>query len=764
MSLLGKIMVKLGWDNSEFNKGEKDAEKGVNNFGDKIKSMATKAAAAIGVLTVLKKAFSFGKEAYNAAAQAEGVERAFKRLNNPNLLNQLREATQGTVSDLELMQNAIQAKNFKIPLENLASYLKFANQRAKETGQSVDYLVQSIVLGVGRKSPLILDNLGISALEVREEFAKTGDMAKAVANIIEREMGEAGDVMEGSKEKIARVSSAWANFKRSVGDAGWIKAIGDAWNETLSGTLNAFTALSESKSLKWWQKLLGYIGSGQQQLAAFEEQWAKTASEQKVAKAVEESMKLVKSVKYAKAVIESIDQTKGTDLFSQMYRSRLVQYVANMEAAAAENERLRNTREGIERELSEKKERLASAKLSSPEEKILLREIAALEKKLEVKKEVATIGNKGSMSFAENELQELEKKIKFVVTDKERIDIQKQIDDKKIEIKAMLVVKPKTERQDFEDQIKTLEQQQLDIPSSIGAEQAQKQWGELQTKIDAVKATLETFPKTVPPAGSLAAYDNQLSEIADKLPKVTTDQERYNLALQQLELQMARDSIAASADINNLQTKADLLKDLADKYRDILPLLSSYYSIMGLVAQSQADAAKSGKETAKEVVDFGSQLSSQLGSTMASSFSSLFEGLFSGDEEQAAEEKTQAILRPFAQMVTQLGEYAIAMGVAGIAIKSLITNPYTAIAAGIALVALGKLAEAGVASITSGNGSSQDPNTFTGGYSYGNNNSAPANPEVLKIQSQQQTIVVKGEVSGGALKFVLDKEAMRKKA
>ena len=45
------------------------------------------------------------------------------------------------------------------------------------------------VLGISRKSIPIIDNLGISAQQVQEEFQKTGDFAKAVGNIIDESMG-----------------------------------------------------------------------------------------------------------------------------------------------------------------------------------------------------------------------------------------------------------------------------------------------------------------------------------------------------------------------------------------------------------------------------------------------------------------------------------------------------------------------------------------------------------------------------------------------
>ena len=127
----------------------------------------------------------FASESIDLAAQAEGVKAAFDRLNDPLALQRLREATAGTVSDLKLMQTAVQAKNFRIPLDTLAKGLEFAQRRAVETGQSVDYMVDSFVTGLGRKSVMILDNLGISAAELREKMADGATMADAVGQIMD---------------------------------------------------------------------------------------------------------------------------------------------------------------------------------------------------------------------------------------------------------------------------------------------------------------------------------------------------------------------------------------------------------------------------------------------------------------------------------------------------------------------------------------------------------------------------------------------------
>lgn len=42
------------------------------------------------------------------------------------MLSELRKATKDTVNDLELMQAAVRAKDFRIPLEDLGKYLQFA--------------------------------------------------------------------------------------------------------------------------------------------------------------------------------------------------------------------------------------------------------------------------------------------------------------------------------------------------------------------------------------------------------------------------------------------------------------------------------------------------------------------------------------------------------------------------------------------------------------------------------------------------------------
>lgn len=214
MKIIGQLKAILGLDKSGFDRGLKDAEKKTNVFSGAIKKLGGVFA---GVFAA-GKLIQFRNELVDLGGKAEGVRAAFNRLNDPNLLKDLRKATAGTVDDLKLMQYAVRAENFNIPLSKLASFFEFATKRAVQTGESVDYLVESIINGIGRKSTLVMDNLGISAAELQEEIKKTGDFGLAAGNIIERSMEQMGDVAITNKQKAEALGVAWTNIKTELGE------------------------------------------------------------------------------------------------------------------------------------------------------------------------------------------------------------------------------------------------------------------------------------------------------------------------------------------------------------------------------------------------------------------------------------------------------------------------------------------------------------------------------------------------------------------
>ena len=157
------------------------------------------------------------KQGVELAKQGEGIRIAFDRLGRGDIMDGLREATHGTVTDLELMKAAVKFNDFKLPLDELGTMLAFAQQKAKDTGQSVDFLVESIVNGLGRKSLMILDNLGLSATEIKERMKETGDMTKAVGAIIRDQMAAAGDYVETAADRAAQANVSLQNKMEELG-------------------------------------------------------------------------------------------------------------------------------------------------------------------------------------------------------------------------------------------------------------------------------------------------------------------------------------------------------------------------------------------------------------------------------------------------------------------------------------------------------------------------------------------------------------------
>lgn len=166
-----------------------------------------------------RKLWDFAEEGVAMARSADGITHAFEQLDSPNLLKSLRTATKNTVNDIELMKAAVKARDFGIPLEDLGKYLSFAQLKAQQTGQSLDYMVDSIVTGLGRQSPQILDNLGLSAAEISAKTKETGDFMKAVASIVENNLAQAGETYISAADRAAQKTAELHNRQLELGQA-----------------------------------------------------------------------------------------------------------------------------------------------------------------------------------------------------------------------------------------------------------------------------------------------------------------------------------------------------------------------------------------------------------------------------------------------------------------------------------------------------------------------------------------------------------------
>jgi len=238
---VNKLTVVLEGNSEKLQKALKAANDSLTDFDKKTKkpknglngilAMAKKLAPALSAAFAVREIGMFGKEAIMLGAKLEGIKNAFELIEVQGLtsLDTLKNATRGAVDEMTLMSLAVQAKNFKVPLENLGKFFEFATTRAAQTGESVEYLTRSIVIGIGRKSPLILDNLGITLVRLKEAMGKVGresatvaDISQAVAKIAEEEVGaltKLGLAATTTAQKLSKLDAGFKNYKASVGES-----------------------------------------------------------------------------------------------------------------------------------------------------------------------------------------------------------------------------------------------------------------------------------------------------------------------------------------------------------------------------------------------------------------------------------------------------------------------------------------------------------------------------------------------------------------
>lgn len=246
---------RLKWllwaDAKKFKEGLNTAKKDLGGFQKSAEGTFKNFASAMGAAISIAAVANFTKELVRLSGEVEGVATAFSKIATQSDLQGLRNQVKGTVSDLQLMKMAVSANTLGLPVKELGNLFQFAAKMAQDTGQSVDYLVDSIVRGIGRKSALILDNLGISAIQLKQalggisvEAASVGQVTAAVSKIAADYLNENGGLLDTNATKIQRITSEWENFKASL-------AVSPKFTDSISELLTEIEMLVTGYASLW---------------------------------------------------------------------------------------------------------------------------------------------------------------------------------------------------------------------------------------------------------------------------------------------------------------------------------------------------------------------------------------------------------------------------------------------------------------------------------------------------------------------------------
>jgi len=179
-------------------------------------------------------------ESVKLAAQLDTLKNSFLALSNASggyvpSLNELRKATKGMVSDTNLLKAANQAMMLGLPTEELDQLMINAIKLGNAMGIDATRAIESLSIGIGRQSRLVLDNLGVvfNAADAYEWYAnkigvatekldenvkKQAWMEYAIKKVNEK-AADLGDNISDTQLQQSRWNASIENMKTAIGSA-----------------------------------------------------------------------------------------------------------------------------------------------------------------------------------------------------------------------------------------------------------------------------------------------------------------------------------------------------------------------------------------------------------------------------------------------------------------------------------------------------------------------------------------------------------------
>jgi hypothetical protein len=195
----------------------KKVEGRFKRMGQEIRAASLKIAAGIAGVTL---AFRGLEAAGDRLAQRKALETslAAQGVAIDEYLNKLDGLARGTVTTADLVSSSSRALLLGIPADKIAGLLEVARASAIATGQDISTAFNDITTGIGRASPLILDNLGL-VVDLEEVYRVAADSVdKNVASLSneEKTLALVNDVLKVGEERVRAFGNAQDNTAQSL--------------------------------------------------------------------------------------------------------------------------------------------------------------------------------------------------------------------------------------------------------------------------------------------------------------------------------------------------------------------------------------------------------------------------------------------------------------------------------------------------------------------------------------------------------------------
>lgn len=241
-------LKRAGVEFKRFGDEAKKSGDGAKALGGSMKGLAAELGLLYGLGQVVTMVADFGKASFESAAQAERLGRATGNMaktlgeSGDAMVAAITGASQETISQLDAMQAANKAMMFGL-VENsgqMADLTKVAVTLGQAMGQDAATSIDDLTTALGRQSPMILDNLGIT-LKLEEAYQiYAASLGKTASELTEAEKKQAfvNAALEKGKAKVEELGGI------TVDAAGRTEQLAAAWSDfqvAFGGLLTQFS-------------------------------------------------------------------------------------------------------------------------------------------------------------------------------------------------------------------------------------------------------------------------------------------------------------------------------------------------------------------------------------------------------------------------------------------------------------------------------------------------------------------------------------------
>ena len=222
---------------------QKEIEKDGSSKIDPTKTMIAGALGAGAAAIAVRELGAAIADASQAAGELERLRTGMDSLatqygtSSSDIIDSIKSVSQGTLDNKTIMQQANNAMLLGVAdtADEFETLTKIAMTRGRAMGISMEYAFESIVKGVGRLSPLILDNLGIVIDADNTYAAYAATIGKTADSLTDLEKRQAllaklkTEVADFDSSAVMDSAAAWEKFGASVHNAQ--AAMGGAIND-----------------------------------------------------------------------------------------------------------------------------------------------------------------------------------------------------------------------------------------------------------------------------------------------------------------------------------------------------------------------------------------------------------------------------------------------------------------------------------------------------------------------------------------------------